>query len=129
MRLSLLLLRHRSINQRRVRDSTISGLRVHSHAELVPPPTEIPGLESSVIRISQIMTSMTASHEQNTSSLSTLSVELVRLDERETELRDIVTRTEEKRSWFADFREWLESVATFLDEKVQSWHSLAFLTV
>jgi GC-rich sequence DNA-binding factor len=75
-------------------------------------------LESSVTRISQIMTSMTASHEQNTTSVSTLSAELVQLDERETELRDIVTRTEEKRSWFADFREWLESVAAFLDEKV-----------
>jgi GC-rich sequence DNA-binding factor len=61
--------------------------------------------------------------------VSTLSAELVQLDERETELRDIITRTEEKRSWFADFREWLESVAAFLDEKVQSWHSLAFPTV
>jgi GC-rich sequence DNA-binding factor len=81
------------------------------------------------MRISQIMTSMTASHEQNTTSLSTLSAELIQLDERETELRDIVTRTEDKRSWFADFREWLESVATFLDEKVQSGYSLAFLTV
>jgi GC-rich sequence DNA-binding factor len=77
------------------------------------------------MRISQIMTSMTASHKQNTTSVSTLSAELVQLDERETELRDIITRTEEKRRWFADFREWLESVAAFLDEKVQSWHSLA----
>jgi len=68
---------------------------------------------------------MTASLEQNTTSVSTLSAELVQLDERETELRDIITRTEEKRSWFADFREWLESVAAFLDEKVRSWHSLA----
>ena len=77
------------------------------------------------MRISQIMTSMTASHEQNTTTVSTLSAEVVQLDERETELRDILTRTEEKRSWFSDFREWLESVATFLDEKVQPGHSIA----
>ena len=104
----------------------IFGFRVRSYVELVPPPTEIPGLEPSVTRISQIMTSMTASHAQNTTSVSTISAELVQLSERETELRDIVTRTEEKRSWFADFREWLESVATFLDEKVQYWGSLVF---
>ena len=119
MKLPLLLLRHLSINQLQVRDSMISGFRARFHVELVPPPTEIPGLESSVMRISQIMTSMTASHAQNTTSVSTISTELVQLDERETELRDIVTRAEEKRSWFANFREWLESVATFLDEKVQ----------
>jgi len=60
---------------------------------------------------------MTASHAQNTTSVSALSQEQVQLDQRETELRDIVTRAEEKRSWFTDFREWLECVATFLDEK------------
>jgi len=71
------------------------------------------------MRLSQIMTSVTASHAQNTTSISTLSAEQVQLDERETELRDTVTRAEVKRSWFADFRDWLESVATFLDEKVR----------
>ncbi len=69
--------------------------------------------------LSQTMTSMTASHAQNTTSISALSAEQVQLDERETELRDIVTKAEGKRRWFADFRDWLESVATFLDEKVQ----------
>ena len=90
------------------------------NTELVPPLTEIPSLESSVMRLSQTMTSMTASHAQNTTSVSALSAEQVQLDGRETELRDIVTRAEGKRSWFADLRDWLESVATFLDEKVWS---------
>lgn len=115
----LLLLWHLSTSQPRVRDTTVSGFGAHSHAELVPALTEIPSLESSVTRISQIMTSMAASHAQNTTSVSALSAEHVQLDERETELRDIITRTEEKRSWFADFSEWLESIATFLDEKVR----------
>jgi len=62
---------------------------------------------------------MTASHAQNTASVSALSVEHDQLDGRETELREIIARTEEKRRWFADFRDWLENVATFLDEKVR----------
>jgi GC-rich sequence DNA-binding factor len=77
-------------------------------------------LEATVTRISHIMTSITASHVQNTASISTISAELAQLDEHETDLRESITKTEEKRSWFADFREWLESVATFLDEKVRS---------
>ena len=98
----------------------------HSHTPLVPSLTEIPSLESSVMHISHIMTSIAASHAQNTASISTISTELAQLDDHETELRETITRTEEKRSWFADFREWLESVASFLDEKVQSCEGLLF---
>jgi GC-rich sequence DNA-binding factor len=29
-----------------------------------------------------------------------------------------IGKAEAKRSWFAAFREWIETVATFLDEKV-----------
>ena len=60
---------------------------------------------------------MTGSHTQNTALISALSVERDQLDGRETELREIIARTEGKRRWFADFRDWLENVATFLDEK------------
>lgn len=35
-------------------------------------------------------------------------------------MRDMIAKAEEKRSWFSAFREWMESVATFLDEKVRS---------
>jgi GC-rich sequence DNA-binding factor len=92
--------------------------RACSDPKLVPPPTEVPGLESSITRIAQTLVSMTASHTQNTALVSALSVENDQLDGRETELREIIARTEEKRRWFADFRDWLENVATFLDEKV-----------
>jgi GC-rich sequence DNA-binding factor len=83
----------------------------------IPPPTEVPSLESSVTRIAQTLVSMTASHTQNTALVSALSIENDQLDGRETELREIIARTEQKRRWFADFRDWLENVATFLDEK------------
>ena len=120
-------LRHLSTKQRQVRGSIVLDLRACSDQKLVPPPTEVPSLESSVTRISQTLASMTVSHAQNTASVSALSVENDQLDGRETELREIIARTEEKRRWFADFRDWLENVAIFLDEKVRLNIILVFL--
>jgi GC-rich sequence DNA-binding factor len=50
--------------------------------------------------------------------LSTLAQERRALDDREAEMRDMVGRAEEKRAWFNSFKEWVEGVAGFLDEKV-----------
>ncbi|KAI0058268.1 hypothetical protein BV25DRAFT_1919473 [Artomyces pyxidatus] len=83
----------------------------------IPPLTVIPSLDPSIARLSQQMTALTTSHAQNTSSMSSLAEEQAALDKREDELREIITKAELKRSWFASFREWIESVATFLDEK------------
>ncbi|KAH9980300.1 nineteen complex-related protein 2-domain-containing protein [Lactifluus volemus] len=96
--------------------SAHAATRVYKPAP-IPSLIEIPSLEATVMRISHNMASIIASHVQNTTSISTISAELAQLDEHETDLRESITKTEEKRSWFADFREWLESVATFLDEK------------
>ena len=51
--------------------------------------------------------------------MSKLGEEQRLLEQRETEMRDMIAKAEEKRSWFSAFREWMESVATFLDEKVR----------
>lgn len=32
-------------------------------------------------------------------------------------MRQMIEKAERKRSWFAAFREWVEGVASFLDEK------------
>lgn len=48
-----------------------------------------------------------------------LAKERAQLEEREKEMREAIDTTEEKRSWFAAFREWMENMATFLDEKVR----------
>jgi len=45
--------------------------------------------------------------------------ELAQIEEREKELREAIERTEAQRSWFAAFREFVEGVAHFLDEKVR----------
>lgn len=51
--------------------------------------------------------------------MASLAKEREQLEAREAEMREMILKAEEKRSWFAAFREWVESVATFLDEKVR----------
>jgi GC-rich sequence DNA-binding factor len=64
------------------------------------------------------MTALTTSHASNVKSMNSLSEERVKMDTRETELREMIDQAEKKRSWFVVFRDWVESLATFLDEKV-----------
>ena len=47
--------------------------------------------------------------------------ELAQIEEKEKELREAIERTEAQRSWFAAFRELVEGVALFLDEKVRRY--------
>jgi GC-rich sequence DNA-binding factor len=69
-------------------------------------------------RLSQSLSAMTTSHATNVKAAASLVDEREQLDVRETELRKMIAKAEAKRSWFAAFKEWVESVATFLDEKV-----------
>ncbi|GBE83032.1 nineteen complex-related protein 2-domain-containing protein [Sparassis latifolia] len=83
----------------------------------IPPVTEIPTLGAAVARLTQSLTALTTSHAQNSQSMTAIGEEQVQLEAREKEMREMIAKAEEKRSWFAAFREWVESVATFLDEK------------
>ncbi len=40
------------------------------------------------------------------------------MDDREKDMRQMVEKAEAKRAWFGQFKEWVEGVAGFLDEKV-----------
>ena len=51
-------------------------------------------------------------------ALDSIEKERAEVDAREGELREMVGRAEDKRAWFDSFRDWIESVASFLDEKV-----------
>ncbi len=86
----------------------------------VPTLIPVPALDASVARLTQALTDLTTSHASNTTALSSLTAERHALDEKEKEMRSMVERAETKRSWFAAFRDWVESVATFLDDKVRS---------
>lgn len=72
----------------------------------------------AIARLVQQLSQLTTSHTNNTATLSSLAQERDELDVRETEMRDMVGRAEEKRAWFSSFNEWVEGVAAFLDEKV-----------
>lgn len=55
--------------------------------------------------------------------MSSLANERIVLEGREKEMRTMVENAESKRSWFNSFREWVETAATFLDEKVSASYS------
>ncbi|KIJ62603.1 hypothetical protein HYDPIDRAFT_30203 [Hydnomerulius pinastri MD-312] len=83
----------------------------------IPPSTTIPALRPAIERLEQSLAALTTSNASNTSAAASLAEEREQLDGRETELRQMIINAESKRSWFAAFKEWIESVATFLDEK------------
>lgn len=64
------------------------------------------------------MTEITTSHAASTSSLSKLADEQAILESKQQDVRSMIEEAEGKRGWFDAFREWVETVATFLDEKV-----------
>ncbi|KAF8887184.1 nineteen complex-related protein 2-domain-containing protein [Infundibulicybe gibba] len=83
----------------------------------IPQATPIPTLSLATDRLSQQLTKLTISHANNTSALSSLAQERGQVEDREKEMREMVGRAEEKRAWFGSFKEWIEGVASFLDEK------------
>lgn len=91
----------------------------------VPPATPVPSLAPAISRLSGQLELLTTSHAKNSATLSSLAHERLEVDEREKELREMVEKAEEKRAWFSSFREWIEGVAGFLDEKVKCIFSYA----
>ncbi|TFK40869.1 nineteen complex-related protein 2-domain-containing protein [Crucibulum laeve] len=83
----------------------------------IPPATPVPTLAPAISRLTQQLTQLTTSHASNTAALHSLSQERAEVDDREKEMRDMVERAEAKRAWFDSFKEWVEGVAGFLDEK------------
>lgn len=86
---------------------------------LVPPVTPIPTMGVAIARLTKSMSELTTSHAEHSATMSKLREEERILESREKEMREMIAKAEEKRSWFNAFREWVESVATFLDEKVR----------
>lgn len=94
---------------------------IHPDARTVPVTIPIPTLEPAVARLSQTLSNLTTSHSTNVSAMTSAADELAQIEEKEKELREAIERTEAQRSWFAAFREFVEGVAHFLDEKVKSF--------
>ncbi|KAF8842200.1 hypothetical protein BDN67DRAFT_1038818 [Paxillus ammoniavirescens] len=97
--------------------TTEASLKQVYKAAPIPPATDVPALGRAVERLAQSLASLSSSHASNTNAAASLAEERDQVDARETELRRMIATTESKRSWFAAFKEWVENVATFLDEK------------
>ncbi|CUA73263.1 Pre-B-cell leukemia transcription factor-interacting protein 1 [Rhizoctonia solani] len=83
----------------------------------IPVQTPVPTLDPAVSRLTQALTKLTTSHAANTKSLTSLGDERSSLEGQEVRLRELVTEAEDKRAWFSGFKEWMDSLADFLDEK------------
>jgi len=86
----------------------------------VPLATPVPSLGPAIARLSEQLSLLTASHAKNSATITSLAQERKQVDDREKEMRELVEKAETKRAWFEGFKEWTESVAGFLDEKVLS---------
>lgn len=91
----------------------------NANCAAVPAMTPIPTLGPAIARLTAALTALTTSHAQNTTTTISLADERAQLEVREKEMRNMIVEAEDKRSWFSAFRDWIESVATFLDEKVR----------
>lgn len=89
-------------------------------AHAVPDNIPIPDLDLVVTRLTGSLTNLTTSHQKNATTMASLAKEREEIEARDKEMREMIAKAEDKRSWFAAFREWVESMATFLDEKVSS---------
>ncbi|KAJ7718488.1 nineteen complex-related protein 2-domain-containing protein [Mycena maculata] len=83
----------------------------------IPSATALPSLGPALARLTQQLTQLTTSHASNTTALANIGQERAEVDGREAEMRQMVEKAETKRAWFGQFREWVEGVAGFLDEK------------
>ncbi|KAH7336933.1 nineteen complex-related protein 2-domain-containing protein [Rhizoctonia solani] len=83
----------------------------------IPVQTPVPTLDPAISRLTQALTKLTTSHAANTKTLTSLGDERSSMEKQETRLRELVTEAEDKRAWFSGFKEWMDSLADFLDEK------------
>lgn len=105
----------------------VSSLLIYIYLKpVVPPATPIPTLGLALDRLTAQLAKLTASHAANTSALTSLAQQREEVDEREKEMRVMVDRAETKRVWFGEFKEWVEGVAGFLDEKVGMFPRLIY---
>ena len=84
----------------------------------IPPTIPIPVLDAAIARLTQKLTVLTTSHAKNTAERTIMGEENASLKKQEAELKGQVENAEQRRAWFQGFKERMESVGDFLDEKV-----------
>ena len=84
----------------------------------IPPVISVPVLDVAIAKLTQTLTALTTSHTKNTAELSKIGKENTSVEKQEAELREQVENAEKRRAWFQSFKERIDSVGDFLDEKV-----------
>ena len=84
----------------------------------IPTAIPVPVMDAAIAKLTQKLTTLTTSHAKNTAELIKLGEENVSLEKQESELKGQVENAEQRRAWFQSFKERVESVGDFLDEKV-----------
>jgi GC-rich sequence DNA-binding factor len=85
----------------------------------IPPAIPVPVLDVAIAKVTQRLTALTTSHAKNTAELIKMGEENASLEKQEAELKEQVENAEQRRAWFQSFKERVESVGDFLDEKVR----------
>lgn len=88
-------------------------------ASAIPDPSPLPSLHAVAVRLQATLADARAGKVDSDTLLSQAQREREALDAQEAELRAEVDRVSSKYEWFLDFKEWVEEVAAFLDEKVR----------
>ncbi|CEQ40115.1 SPOSA6832_01682 [Sporobolomyces salmonicolor] len=83
----------------------------------LPQAATLSSLSAVTSRLAAALSTLTASHAVDASSLTHFEHERADLDTQEKELREEVVKVEEKSRWFGEFKETVEDWAAFLDEK------------
>ena len=118
-RLTRVFGRIRHINLDPVRPlSCTAPLLSYRLLSIVPNVTSLPTLAAAMSRLSGTLSNAQTAHTAHENSVEAIQAEQEQLSSKELEMRDLVTNAEAKRAWLSDFHEWMETIATFLDEKV-----------
>ncbi|KDE06831.1 hypothetical protein MVLG_02867 [Microbotryum lychnidis-dioicae p1A1 Lamole] len=83
----------------------------------IPQTSTLPTLSNVQARLSAGLNTLESSRTLDVAALNHFEKERNELDTQEGELRSEATRIEEKNRWFNDFKNFIEDVAAFLDEK------------
>jgi hypothetical protein len=86
----------------------------------VPEPSALPTLKFVQARLSNAFSALERSHNEHVVVLENCEKERAELDRQETDVRQQVATASDRFDWFVDFKDWVEDVANFLENKVCS---------
>ncbi|KAF8327394.1 nineteen complex-related protein 2-domain-containing protein [Cantharellus anzutake] len=94
------------------------------HFSLVPTPTNLPSLVTAMSRLSGTLSNLESAHTRHEIGLEAVEAERTQLLQKEIDMRRMVEAAEHKRVWFNDMKEWMDTIAVFLDEKFPKLEAL-----